>query len=336
MIWSEEKIIQLRNLYPNNKTEDIMNIMNISKKSIESKAYRLKLLRTDEHRSLMISNRNKIVGTDITYDIMKNTALKYKTRGEFQRLDSSIYTTTRRYGLLDELCSHMIKGNYSIPQLILYYIINEIFKNDEVLYNTYDIIYPYEIDIFISKYNLAFEYDGKYWHKDNEKDILKNNLCLSSDIKLIRIVEKNRNYIKDIKEQLIENINIINLYINISAEDINIINETDIYKYINESIDDLDHIKKTINKYIYYSDFIKNEVNLYNKLKRRGLINELTNNLIKSRLRWSDEMIIQEVSKYVYLGDFIKNSTKCYNYIKKNKKEYLIKDLLSKYRKSYN
>lgn len=329
MRWTEQKIEQLKELYPNNKTEDIMNIMNISRKSIESKALRLGLKRSDEHKSKMISNRNKIVGTNITYELMKETALKYKTRGEFQRLDGSIYVTTRMAGLLDELCSHMIKSNYSIPQLILYYIIDVIFDCD-VVYNDKEILSPYELDIFLPKYKIAFEYDGKHWHSNNKKDIIKEKLCCSKNIKLLRIVENSRDYIKDIKEQLILNIDFIKNFEDINSDHIINIEENKIYDFVNNYIDDLDDIKKIINKYVYYTDFMKNEKKLYNKLRRRNLL-DLTSNLIKKRVVWSDEKIIKEVSKYRYLGDFIKNSYKCYNHIKKNKKDHFIENLIKKY-----
>jgi hypothetical protein len=330
MKWTDEQIIQLKELYPNNKTDDIIKIMNISKKSIESKACRLGLKRTKEHKSRMIGKRNKMVATDITYELMKETALKYKTRGEFQRLDNSIYTTTRVAVLLDELCSHMIKSNYSIPQLILWYIIGDVFKNKEILYNTYDIINPYEIDVFIPEYNLAFEYDGKHWHKNNNKDKIKDKLCLDRNIKLIRIIENSRDYVKDIKEQLIKNIDFINIYENTTIEYINNINNVDIYKFVNENIDDLESIKKVINKYTYYDDFRKNDLNTYNKLRRRDLLVELTKDLIKNRIDWTDELIKYEVSKYEYLVDFIKKSKGCYLFCKRNNKEYLLNELQRK------
>jgi very-short-patch-repair endonuclease len=328
MKWTEEQIIQLRELYPSNKTDVIVNIMNLSKKSIESKAKRLGLKRTIEHKSKMISNRNKIVGTNITYEVMRETALKYKTRGEFQRLDASIYTTTRKYGLLDEVCSHMVKSNYSIPQLMLYYIICDIFKC-EVIYNTKDIIPPYELDIFIPKYNIAFEYDGKYWHDNNKKDLVKDKICNENNIKLLRIVENSRDYIQDIEEQLMKNINFINIYLNEKINSINI-DKKYIYKKVNDSIDDLESIKCVISKYIYYDDFRKNEINTYNKLLRRKILEELTSNLIKKRIVWTEQNIKNEVSKYKYLCDLIKNSPTCYNHIKKNKKDYFIKNLIRK------
>ena len=103
-----------------------------------------------------------------------------------------------------------------------------------------------------------------------------------------------------------------------------------LYDFVNNYIDDLDDIKKIIDKYVYYTDFMKNEKKLYNKLRRRNLL-DLTSNLIKNRVVWSDEKIIKEVSKYRYLGDFIKNSYKCYNHIKKNKKDHFIENLIKKY-----
>ena len=47
-----------------------------------------------------------------------------------------------------------------------------------------------EVDIFIPKYNLAIEYDGKYWHKDKqEKDIEKNAHMKAHTVTLIRVRE---------------------------------------------------------------------------------------------------------------------------------------------------
>ncbi len=328
MKWTDDQIETLKELYPNNRNEDIMKLMGLSEMTIRNKAGRLGLIKTKEHKSKMIGNRNKIVGTDITLDVMRETALKYKTRGEFQRLDNSIYTTTRVAGLLDEFCSHMIKGNYSIPQLILYFIINEIF-DCEVIYNTKDIISPYELDVFIPKYNIAFEYDGKHWHKDNKKDLIKNKICNDRNIKLIRIVENARDYIKDIKEQLVINIDFIKKYTNITNEFILNIREDIIYDFVNNNINDIEDIRKIISKYKKYSDFRKNELKLYQKLINRNLLSEL-NCLEKELIYWDDELIKNEINKYEYLGEFIKKSYGCYLHIKKNKKEYLLEKLRRK------
>jgi hypothetical protein len=48
-----------------------------------------------------------------------------------------------------------------------------------------------EIDIYLPNYNLALEYDGVYYHKNNyERDLSKNKLLKSKNIKLIRIREE--------------------------------------------------------------------------------------------------------------------------------------------------
>lgn len=47
-----------------------------------------------------------------------------------------------------------------------------------------------EIDIYIPEFNLGIEYDGKYWHRENEKlDLEKNEFLLSHNINLIRVRE---------------------------------------------------------------------------------------------------------------------------------------------------
>ena len=39
-------------------------------------------------------------------------ALKYKTRGEFEKNDSSVCQAARKYGWMDEICSHMIREHH--------------------------------------------------------------------------------------------------------------------------------------------------------------------------------------------------------------------------------
>lgn len=328
MNWCEENVKLLIELYPNLTNYDISKKMNTTIKSIISKANRLGLKKSKAHKSDMISKRNKITGTDITKELMIKTALKYKTRSEFQSLDASIYTTARISGLLDEICKHMIKSNYSIPQLTLWYLIIKIFENDEVKYNTYGIIPPYEIDVYISSYKLAIEYDGSRWHKNNKNDLIKDKLLYEKNIKLIRITENNRDYINDIKAQLINN-KILKKILNVE-EKLSNIKKEEVYKFINDNINDINDIKEIIKKYKIYSDFINNERSLYFKLINRGLLEEMTSNLKRNRIKWTDDLIIEEVSKYNKLSEFIKNSNPCYLYCKRNKKEKLLIDLKRK------
>jgi len=48
-----------------------------------------------------------------------------------------------------------------------------------------------ELDIFVPKFNIAVEYDGKYFHKNKEhSDLNKNKFLVSSNIALVRVREK--------------------------------------------------------------------------------------------------------------------------------------------------
>lgn len=329
--WSKEQIEQLKILFPNTKTDEISKMMGLNYKSIVSKANRLKLKKTKEHKSKMISERNKMIGRDLSLQNLKKISKKYKTKGQFQLFDPSAYTTARKTEHMEEICSHMIKST-SIPQLIMTYIIKSIFKCD-IKINDRIVLKPYELDVYLKKYNIGFEYDGKLWHENiKNNDTIKNKLCEKNNILLIRISENNRNYVEDIKLQIINNLSIINSFtkLNIISVDIQNINNIEITEYVNSQILDDEEIKKIISKYTNYHDFIINEQRIYQKLLRMKSIDKYLSKLNKDRIYWNDNKIILEVNKYKTLSDFIKKSYGCYLYCKKNKKEYLYEKLEKK------
>lgn len=326
--WTIEEEEYLKEFHPNLTTNDLSKNLNRSNSSISKKLFSLGLKKSKEHKSKMIGKRNKMVGRDLTYDLVKDIALKYKTRGEFQQHDSSVYNCARLMGCLNDVCSHMFKNQYSMPQLILSEILKIIIKED-MIYDTRKIIKPYELDIFIPRYNLAFEYDGKGWHKNNENDEIKNNKCIEKNIKLIRIIENNRKYTSDIKSQLINKLDEINNHCNLNIKEVDIsnINIQKIYDNINQDLLDIDDVKKIISKYTDYRIFMKNEPNLYQKLKRMKRLEEFTKDLKKYVIIWDEEKIKKEISKYEYLMDFIKYSPSCYLYVKRHKLDYMTNKL---------
>lgn len=325
--WTKKEEKYLIDNFSDIMNNELSKTLNKTEHSIHMKAYKLKLKKSNLHKSKMIGKRNKMVGRDLSYDLLKAIAKKYKSKGEFQKYDHSAYSCARTMGCLDEICSHMIKCQYSIPQLILGEIIKMTIDN-KIIYDSRKIIKPYELDIFIPKYNLAFEYDGKGWHTNNDTDKIKNDLCIHKNIKLIRIIENNRKYSEDIKNQLINKLDDINNYckLNIQKEDILNIDDNELYNIINKNLLDIDDIKDIILKYNDYKSFMKTEIKLYSKLVRTKRL-DLLINLKKSHEMWTDLKVDEEISKYVYLTDFIKNSNKCYNHIKKNKLEYKIDKL---------
>lgn len=62
------------------------------------------------------------------------------------------------------------------------------FYTDEIVLNSRNIISPYELDIFLPKENIAIEFNGSYFHYINHQDdLLKYNLCVEKNVKLIQI-----------------------------------------------------------------------------------------------------------------------------------------------------
>lgn len=331
--WTKEEENELIKIYSDEKNEIIAKLLNKEISQIERKANRLKLKKSKTHLSKNAINRNKLIGRDLSFEKLKDIASKYKTRGEFQRMDGSAYTTARIAGYLDEICSHMITNNHSIPQLVLLSIIKKLFSNDIVTYNNKKIISPYEIDVYLEKYKIGFEYDGKLWHNDNKIDLIKDKLCKHKNITLIRLKENNRKYEIDIKSQLIENLFIINNVCNknFNKRDIENIPSDYINNFINDNIIDENEIIKIINKYDNYHDFITNEIKLYQKLIKLGILNKYTSNLKRDNVFWNKELAIAEIKKYDNISDFIKKSNACYQYIKKNNLSELLNDLKYKY-----
>ena len=85
-----------------------------------------------------------------------------------------------------------LKTGISIGETSLLTYIKTIF-NGTILTNIYNIIYPFELDIYLPDKNIAFEYDGLYWHNELNKDSLyhlnKTKLCENNNIRLIHIFE---------------------------------------------------------------------------------------------------------------------------------------------------
>lgn len=151
------------------------------------------------------------IGRRLSKKLLREIALLYKTRGEFRQRDPSAYSTARDTGILDEICKHMQKGKVSVPQLVCKYILDRLLHSNSII-NSRKIIKPFELDIYYEKYKIAVEYNGKHWHKYPDsvrRDTIKKQLCRDNGIKLIAIVERNRDYEGDIKQQCIENIHIL-------------------------------------------------------------------------------------------------------------------------------
>lgn len=331
--WTEDMIDSLSKLYPDNRNVDIAKKLGVTKSAIENKANRLKLRKSDEFKPKLMIKRNKLMGRDLTYNLLKEIASKFKTRSDFQYVDPSAYTTARRAKILNDICNHMAVIKFSIPQLMLRDILDSLL-NSKSVYNDRKMIKPYEIDIYYPEFNIGFEYQGRIWHINNKKDKIKAEILKNKNIPVIYINEYNRKYEDNIKQHLIDNLLFIN---KICKKNINK-NEILNYKFTNNVYDSIYNKNDLINiakKYNSYSIFYKNEKSVYRKLKLLNIIDDATSHMKDKKRKHSLESVKIELKKYKSLLDLIKGDTGIYLYIKRNNLNYLLKDLKTVYKKNY-
>jgi len=81
--------------------------------------------------------------------------------------------------------------------------------NGQIIENDRNILNGKELDIFLPELNLAFEFNGVYWHselyKDKDYHLNKTESCLENDISLIHIWEDDWYYKQEIVKSMILN-----------------------------------------------------------------------------------------------------------------------------------
>lgn len=277
-------------------------------------------------------------GRILTKDLIENIAKKYNTRSDFQKSDPSAYKSSKmKYGkdFRDQICRHMIVGNFSIPQLIFRKIIDTL-TPEITLYDTRTIITPYELDIYIPKYKVAFEYNGKKWHETEDairRDQNKVKLCLDNNITLYTIKENSRNYESDIKMQLIAEITSINkiLEIDVIDEDILNIDCSEIYSEL-LSKRNLDDLECRISECVNISEFQKKFRGIYTFLQRSKKLSLLSG--IRKKEELTNSEIVNRCLNIFNYEIFTKDHNKLYQLcIKRNLLDYATKHMVRKNKK---
>jgi len=257
---------------------------------------------------------------DTIEDILE-CSLLCRTRNEFRLKYNKAYNSARKLGVLDEVCKHMLVKLYSTPQLILKKITETIF-NEKCLYNCRTLIHPYEIDVYFKNLGIAFEYNGERWHRQIKVD--KHILCEDYSVFLITIIENNRDYEVDVKNQLIKHIDIINIKTkkNITIDDI-----LNVKINYYELLPNIEQIKNKCLKYNNLGEFIKKERSLYSLLYNRNLLRDFTSHMETSRTYYKNLNIKDIVNKYKTINEFITCEPKLYQHIRKNKLNNLLDGL---------
>ena len=178
-MWTKEKINRLRELFPNEYNKNLSNILAETLYSINVKKNQLGLKKSKEFKTKYsrLGNKKRIEngGRDLTFENSNQIALKYKTRIDFIHGDGAAYRSARIKGYLDDICKHMTVMKFSIPQLILREITEQMF-GIKCSYNNRKVLKPYEIDVYYEEFLLGFEYQGIAWHLNNKNDVQYSKL----------------------------------------------------------------------------------------------------------------------------------------------------------------
>ena len=317
IILSKEDVLKIVEEFPTTKTKDLAKSYNCSRSLIECIASHYDLKKNDEYLKKMkaevLTLRNQtVLGRKMSKELVRKIALKYNTKKEFCYNDSSAYSYANKNGIMEEITQHMVNISISVPQLCLKQVMEHIF-GIECVYNTRKIIKPYELDVYFPEYKIAFEYDGKGWHNEDNY-INKTKLCAERGIYLITLKERNRRYMEDVKEQLCEKISSINTWckLNIKKEDIKNYNERIQFpKLFTE--EELDILRNNDTSFLN-----KNYKNLYNKYKKYNPDNKVFTNI-----KWTREKVIEDLKKYNSLSELLECNFPLYSVIHKKFRDLL-------------
>jgi hypothetical protein len=255
------------------------------------------------------------IGRKHTDESLLEACKQYKTRSELQLADPSIYRTCllRGHEFLNQACSHMVSG-HSTPQLICKLILESVLKT-KCSYNDRKTIKPYELDIYFPEFNLAIEYNGKGWHNKEEviaRDEIKKQRCQEIGINLIVLIENNRSYEEDVKEQIISNLDLINLYCNSHVKEKDIV-EIDCSKVFDEILEfrDLDSLKEKIASCKNIAEFQRKFSNEAKYIRNSNLSYLLER--IREKTQFSIEEIKAECENFSCIREMFRQNPRLYH-----------------------
>jgi hypothetical protein len=267
-----------------------------------------------------------------TYEIkeMKNNNVVYycETCEKNIQIELSLYKN--RFKNKTIICTNCnpIDQHQSGLEIQLYNFIKNNYKN-KIILNSKKVIHPYELDIYLPDLNLAFEFNGLYWHSEinRNKDYhkMKSDMCNENKIQLIHIWEDDWKYSQNIIKSII-------------LKKLNVIKKIRIK---NPIIKEIDHTKSEVflnENYIYGNSKNLNNIGLFNDNELISILSFNSNKIIlfceKKYLTIEDsfeKLFNWYLNKYNYKNiylilnrsyynefDFIKSSFKIIEYTKPN------------------
>jgi hypothetical protein len=204
--------------------------------------------------------------------------------------------------------------------------------NGEIVLNSRKVIPPFEIDIFIPEFNIAFEFNGLYWHSELFKDKLyhfnKSNMCEENGIRLIHVWEDDWLYKSEIvKSMILNRLNIIDYKIWARNCDIRLLNNN---KLVRRFLDE-NHIQGYVGSRIKLGLFHNDElVSLMTFGKNRLIMNNIRDDKRYELIRFCNKKNTVVVGAFSKLLNFFKKNNDFDEIITYADRSYSVGDVYSK------
>ncbi len=300
-------------------------------------AYQIaKKKRSKEFFDSIISHMDKTIRW--TDDMLKNEALKYKTRGEFQKLNPVAYTTSSRRGILDDITTHMERAGSKYKRLIYAY---EFPDNSVYVGLTYNLdkrdfshmnretssVYQYmkasgltpvrkSLTEFLDK-DEASKLEGKLLEKyrsEGWKILNRAKTGVLGGSALLWTPEKIQNVANEFD-------NLTDFYEKypsaiVAAKKIGKEFYEKITSHIARKINKLtdEEIIKIARKFKNKMSFYKENPQVYAQAKRRGedFFDKVTSHMVNQKIYWTDDMLEKEGRKYKGRTPFSRGNPSAY------------------------
>lgn len=145
---------------------------------------------------------------DIDYDIFKKSiTIKCPNDHEFIINRETLYERYLNKSEICTICNPVCRGISGMEINLLNFIKEN--YDGEIVENSRKLISPYEIDIYLPKLKLGFEFNGLYWHSAVNKNMdyhkIKHSMCNDNNIELIAIWEDDWVFKNDLIKSFILN-----------------------------------------------------------------------------------------------------------------------------------
>jgi len=200
------------------------------------------------------------------------------------KLDYNIYYYRKNNNLtICPICNPISYNISSLEKDLVNFIKNN--YNGNIILNSKKLLGGKELDIYLPDINIAFEFNGSYWHSNLKKDkyyhINKLTECIDNNIELIHIYEYQWLNMNDIlKSNILNKLKIYKNIINSDNLEIKILNNTEVKDFI--KINSMyDYKKSDVNIGLLYNNEIYSLVSFKKYYKSYKILNYCTKNYFK-------------------------------------------------------